>query len=152
MLIAQGTKNRTRNFELGGGLESGDGGDCVAGVEEVKKQVSAKGGKTHCGRPHEARNLLCNIVKKFQQVHVIYPEQIDFTNFQILEAPIMSNTPWAFFVLFSSIFPESNCPYAVRSSNTRAKRLTDMSTNTYISYTVQPGRSEHKMKKETHDS
>ena len=58
MLITQDTKNRTRNLELGGGLESGDGGDCVIGVGELEQQVSAKGGRTHCGRPKGARNLL----------------------------------------------------------------------------------------------
>ena len=51
-------KKRTRNLELGGGLESGDGGDCETGIEELEEQVSAKGGRTPCGRPHEARNLL----------------------------------------------------------------------------------------------
>ena len=58
MIITQDTKNRTRNLELGGGLESGDGGDYVIGIEELEEQVSAKGGRTHCGRPHEARSLL----------------------------------------------------------------------------------------------
>ena len=51
-------RDSTRNLEPGGGLQSGDGGDCVIGNEELEEQVSAKGGKTHCGRPHEARNLL----------------------------------------------------------------------------------------------
>ena len=58
MLIAEYTKNKTRNLELGGGLESGDGGDYVMGIEELEEQVSAKGGRTHCGRMHEARSLL----------------------------------------------------------------------------------------------
>ena len=48
----------TRNLELGGGLESGDGGGYVTGIEELEEQVSAKGGRTHCGRPYEARNVL----------------------------------------------------------------------------------------------
>ena len=48
----------TRNLELGGGLESGDGGGYVTGIEELEEQVSAKGGRTHCGRPHEARSVL----------------------------------------------------------------------------------------------
>ena len=43
MLITQDTKNRTRNLELGGGLESGDGGDCVIEIEDLGEQVSAKG-------------------------------------------------------------------------------------------------------------
>ena len=53
MLTMQDTKNRTRNLELGGGLKSGDDGDCVTGNEELEEQVSA-----NCGRPHEARTLL----------------------------------------------------------------------------------------------
>ena len=76
MLITQDTKNRTRDHELGGGLESGDGGDCVTGIEELEEQASAKGGRTHCSRPHEARNLLKKNRKKSQQVHVIPTEQI----------------------------------------------------------------------------
>ena len=58
MLITEDTKIRTRNPGLGGGLESGDGGDYVIGIDEVEEQVPAKGGRTHCGRPHEARSLL----------------------------------------------------------------------------------------------
>ena len=57
MLITQDTKNRTRNVELVGGWESGDGGDYVIGIEELNDKVSVKGGKTHCGRPHEVRSL-----------------------------------------------------------------------------------------------
>ena len=34
-------KNGTRNLELGGGLESGDGGDYVIWIEELEEQVSA---------------------------------------------------------------------------------------------------------------
>ena len=58
MLITQDTQNRTRNLELGGGLEHGDGGDYAIGIEEQAEQVSAKNGRTHCGRPHEDRSLL----------------------------------------------------------------------------------------------
>ena len=58
MLITQDTKNRARNLELGGGLKSGDGGDCVTGIEGLVEQVSAKDGRTDCERPHEARSLL----------------------------------------------------------------------------------------------
>ena len=58
MVITQDTKKKTRNLELGGDLESGDGGDDVIGIEELEEQVPAKGGRTHCGRPHEARSLL----------------------------------------------------------------------------------------------
>ena len=54
MIITQDTTNSTRNLELGGGLESGDGGDDVIGIEEVEGQVPAKGGRAHCGRPPEA--------------------------------------------------------------------------------------------------
>ena len=39
MLITQDTKNKSRNLELGGGLESGDGGDYVTGIEEQEEQV-----------------------------------------------------------------------------------------------------------------
>ena len=42
MLITKDTKNRTPNLELGGGLESVDGGDCEIGIEELEKQASAK--------------------------------------------------------------------------------------------------------------
>ena len=48
----------TRNLELGGGLESGDGGGYVTGIEELEEQVSAKDGGICCGRSHEARSLL----------------------------------------------------------------------------------------------
>ena len=43
---------------MGGGVESGDGGDYVIGIEELEEQVSAKGGGTHCGRSYEAQRLL----------------------------------------------------------------------------------------------
>ena len=58
MLITQDTKIRTRNLELGGGLESSDGGDYVREIGELEDKVSAKGGRTHCGRPHGTRSLL----------------------------------------------------------------------------------------------
>ena len=58
MLITPDKKKRTRNLELGGGLENDDGGDYVIGIEELEEQVSANGGRTHSGRPHEARSLL----------------------------------------------------------------------------------------------
>ena len=57
MLITPGTKSKTRNLELSGGLESGDG-DYEIGIEELEEQVSAKGGRTRRGLPHEARSLL----------------------------------------------------------------------------------------------
>ena len=58
MRMTQDTKNGTRNLDLGGGLENDDGGDYVIGIEELEEQVSAKGDRTHCGRPHEARSFL----------------------------------------------------------------------------------------------
>ena len=58
MLITLHTTNRTRNLELGGGFESGDGGDGVMGIEELEEKILAKGGRIHCGRPHEALSLL----------------------------------------------------------------------------------------------
>ena len=58
MVLTQNTKNMTRTLELGGGLEGGDDRDYVIGIEELEEQVSAKGGRTHCGRMHEARGLL----------------------------------------------------------------------------------------------
>ena len=58
MLITRDTKNKARNLKLGGGLESGDGADYAIGVEEQEEQVSTKGGRTHCGRPHEAPILV----------------------------------------------------------------------------------------------
>ena len=57
MLITQDVEKKTRNLELGGGLEGGDGGDDVTGIEELKEQTPAKGGRTHCGRPHVASSL-----------------------------------------------------------------------------------------------
>ena len=44
MLLSQDAKNRTHNLELGGGLESGDGGNYVIGIEELEEHVSAKRG------------------------------------------------------------------------------------------------------------
>ena len=35
MLITQDMGTWTRNHDLGGGLESVDGGDCVVGIEEL---------------------------------------------------------------------------------------------------------------------
>ena len=58
MLITQDTKNKMRNLELGGGLERGGGGDYMIGIVEVEEKVLAKGGRTHCGRPYDARNVL----------------------------------------------------------------------------------------------
>ena len=107
MLITQDTKNRARNLESGGGLESGDGGDCVIGIEELEEQVSAKGGRTRCSRPHEAQNL-GNIVKKSQQVHVIYPvRKFDFNKFQKSWKHPPWHHPLSIFVSFSFRFSET---------------------------------------------
>lgn len=57
MSITQVIKNKTRNLELGGGLDSGNGGDYSIWIMELEEQVSAKGGETHCGRPHESKLL-----------------------------------------------------------------------------------------------
>ena len=48
MLIAQDTNMKTRSLKLGG----------VIGIEDLEEQVRAKGGRTPCGRTHEARSLL----------------------------------------------------------------------------------------------
>ena len=48
-------------LELGGGLENDEGGNYVIGAEEKEGQVSVKGGRTHYGRPHEARSLFWKI-------------------------------------------------------------------------------------------
>ena len=77
MLITQDTKNRTRDLELGGSLESGDGEDYVMGIEELEEQVPSKGGRTRCGRPHEARSLWWKIVKKVPAG----PRHIPWANF-----------------------------------------------------------------------
>ena len=58
MLVTQDTKTKTRNIELRGGLESGDGEDDAIGIEEQEEQVPAKGGRTHRGRPHEPQSFL----------------------------------------------------------------------------------------------
>ena len=74
---------KTPNLELGGGLESGDGGDYVIGIEELEEQVPAKGRRAHCGRPHEARSskLAVKNRKKIKRRSTPYfsslrPEQI----------------------------------------------------------------------------
>ena len=79
MLITQDTKNTVRDLELGDGLESGDGGDDVIGMEEVAEQVSAKGGRTHTAVDRSKLEACCdksrNVERRSQQVHIIYPEQ-----------------------------------------------------------------------------
>ena len=66
MFITQDTKSKTRNLELGSGLESRDVGDYVNGIEYLEGQVSAKDGKAHRGRPHKVRTLFCDNPKKIQ--------------------------------------------------------------------------------------
>ena len=87
MLITQDTKNKTRNLELDGGLESGDGGDDVVGVEELEEQVPAKkGGRTYCGRPLLVKN--CKKSNAGPNRSTSYSlSKFDFTSFRMLEAP-----------------------------------------------------------------
>ena len=42
MLITQDTNNKTRNVELGGGSESGDGGDYVMGLRSWRSRSLRK--------------------------------------------------------------------------------------------------------------
>ena len=96
------TQKTTRNVELGGGLDSGDGGDYVIGIGEVEEQVPAKVGRTHGGRAYEARSSLSRIVKNQRRSTYIFPpstlSKYVLTNFQILEAPTMSAAPEFFFL------------------------------------------------------
>ena len=104
MLITQDTKNGTRNLELGSGMESGNGGDCVIRVEELEERVSSKRGRTHCGRPHEALSLLRKVAENRTQVQArplnIPCAHLISQKFQILEAPAMSTAPGALIVVF----------------------------------------------------
>ena len=59
MLSTQNTKKKTRNLELGGGLESGDGGNYVLGIDELEEQVPAKSSRTHCGRDRTKLEACC---------------------------------------------------------------------------------------------
>ena len=58
MLITKDTNKKTRNLELGGGLETGVGRDDVIGTEELEEQVPAKGGRTRYGLSREDRSLM----------------------------------------------------------------------------------------------
>ena len=58
MLITQGTTKKKLNIELSTGLNKGDGGYDVVGMEEYEDQIPAKRYRTLCGGPHEARSLL----------------------------------------------------------------------------------------------
>ena len=49
MLVTQDAEMKTPDLELGGGWQSGDGGDYVIGIKELAEQVPAKGRRTHCG-------------------------------------------------------------------------------------------------------
>ena len=42
MLVTQDTKMKTPNLELGGGLESGDGGDYVMGMRSWRSRSQRK--------------------------------------------------------------------------------------------------------------
>ena len=68
IFITQDAEPKTRNLELGGGLESGDGGGYVIGIEELEEQVSAKGGRTHCGRLHKSSKLTVKNCEKVPAV------------------------------------------------------------------------------------
>ena len=72
-LITQDRKEKIRNLDLGGGLVSGDGG---LEIEELEKQAQPKGGRTHCGRPHEAcssKLVVRNKKKTNAHSHHIFP-------------------------------------------------------------------------------
>ena len=73
IFITQDAEPKTRNLELGGGLESGDGGGCVIGIEELEEQVSAKGGRTLRSTARSSKGLW---KIRSQQAHVILPQQI----------------------------------------------------------------------------
>ena len=89
MLITQDAKNRTRNLELGGGLESGDGGDCVRGIEELEEQVSAKVAE-HTAVDRTKLETCCEKSLKSPSRSTSYTlNKFDFTDFQILEAPMI---------------------------------------------------------------
>ena len=92
MLITQGIKNKTRNLARGSGLDSGDGGDCMTGVEELEEQVSAKGGRTPCGHPARSSKLLVQNRKTSNagpSRSMSYSlRKFDFTNFQSNPASI----------------------------------------------------------------
>ena len=78
MLITQDTKNKTRNLELGGGLESGGGGDYVTGIEELEEQVFANGGRTHWSTARSSKLVVKNRKKRTEvpAEHVLFLEQI----------------------------------------------------------------------------
>ena len=74
-----GHENKRRNLEVGGGLESGDGGDYVIGIEKLEEQVSAKVAE-HTAVDRTMLEACCEkslkIERGSQQVHVMFPEQI----------------------------------------------------------------------------
>ena len=58
----EGNEKKAWNLDLGS-FEVGDGGNAVMEIEEHENQVPVKGGRTHRGRPHEARILIGKIVQ-----------------------------------------------------------------------------------------
>ena len=63
-------RKKAWNLELGS-FEVGDGGNGVIKIEEHEKQIPAKGGRTHRGRPFEARILMEKRVQIGMQMQVI---------------------------------------------------------------------------------
>ena len=112
MPITQDTKKK-RNLEVGSDLESVYGGDCVIGTKQRDGQVSAKGGKTHCGRPHKAFKLL--VKNRFNNSNAGLAadpsyslRKCDFTNmktFMSWKYPPRVPPPSAPFLVFLIFFP-----------------------------------------------
>ena len=83
MLITQDTKNGTRNLELGGGLESGDGGDCVIWIEELEEQVSERWQDTLRSTARSSKLAVKNRKKSPSRSTSYTLSKFDFTSFQI---------------------------------------------------------------------
>ena len=91
MLIAQDKNNMRRNFELGDGVENGDGGDDVIEIGELEEQVSAK---EHIAVDRTKVEACCEKSLKSPSRSTSYTlNKFDLTTFQILEAPVTSTTP-----------------------------------------------------------
>ena len=74
-------------------MESGDGGHCVIGIEELEEQVSAKVAE-HTAVDRTKLETCCEKSLKSPSRFTSYTlSKFDFTNFQILEAPAMSTAP-----------------------------------------------------------
>ena len=58
MPITPDTKKKTRNLQLGGGLEGGDGGDYVVEIGEQEEQVTVKRDRRLCGGPARSSKLV----------------------------------------------------------------------------------------------